>query len=53
MLDRLSESAKLEPPEDGTITTFYIGGLTPSMSEAEIVEPFQAFGEVRSGGQHL
>ncbi len=47
MMDRLGETAKLEPPEDGTITTMYIGGLTPAMSEDDIREPFLPFGEVR------
>lgn len=47
MMDRLGESAKLDPPEDGTITTMYIGGLTPAMSEDDIREPFTPFGEVR------
>jgi hypothetical protein len=46
MMDRLGESAKLETPEDTTITTFFVGSITPSMSEDEIVEPFLPFGEV-------
>lgn len=46
MMDRLGESAKLDTPEDTSITTFFIGSITPSMSEDEIVEPFQPFGEV-------
>ena len=49
MMDRLGESAKLETPEDTSITTLFIGSITPSMSEEEIVEPFLPFGEVRSG----
>ena len=48
MMDRLGESAKLETPEDTSITTLFIGSITPSMSEDEIVEPFLPFGEVRS-----
>jgi hypothetical protein len=47
MMDRLGESAKLETPEDTSITTLFIGSITPSMSEDEIVEPFLPFGEVR------
>jgi hypothetical protein len=48
MMDRLGESAKLETPEDTSITTFFVGSITPSMSEDEIVEPFLPFGEVGS-----
>ena len=47
MMDRLGDTAKLEPPEDGTVTTLYVGSITPSMHEEDIVEPFRPFGEVR------
>ena len=32
MLGRLDELPVLEPPEDQTITTLYVGGLTPDIS---------------------
>ena len=47
MMDRLGESQKLEPPEDGSIVTLYVGSLTPAMHEEDIVEPFRPYGEVR------
>lgn len=53
MMDRLGESAKLETPEDTSITTLFIGSITPSMSEEEIVEPFLPFGEVRVGWSYV
>ncbi len=57
MMDRLGDAAKLDPPEDGTVTTLYVGSVTPSMHEEDIVEPFRPYGEVScprfSGLHHL
>ena len=36
MLDRVNTVGKLEPPEDQSITTLYVGGLTPDMLESDI-----------------
>ena len=36
MMDRVNTMAKLEPPEDQSITTLYVGGLTPDMLESDI-----------------
>ena len=47
MIDRLGERDKLEPPGDSTIATFYIGQVTPSMSEDDIKSPFLQYGTVR------
>lgn len=46
MMDRMGERHKLEPPEDTTIMTMYIGTVNPSMSEDDIREPFAPFGTV-------
>lgn len=48
MMDRMGEREKLQPPEDGTIMTMYVGSITPSMSEDDIREPFLPFGTVAS-----
>jgi len=36
MMDRVNTMAKLEPPDDQSITTLYVGGLTPDMLESDI-----------------
>ena len=35
-MDRVNTMAKLEPPTDQSITTLYVGGLTPDMLESDI-----------------
>ncbi|XP_074648846.1 pre-mRNA-splicing factor RBM22-like [Tubulanus polymorphus] len=47
LLKRYSHMPKLEPPEDKTITTLYIGNLG-EIVEKELRDHFYQFGEVRS-----
>ncbi|GFR48435.1 hypothetical protein Agub_g10334, partial [Astrephomene gubernaculifera] len=46
MLRRADEMNKLTPPEDTSITTLYLGGLDPAISEDDIRDAFYAFGEL-------
>lgn len=48
MLNRLENMPKLEPPEDKTITTLFIGGVTDEISEEDLRDKFYAFGELAS-----
>merc|ERR1719436_531269 len=38
----------LKPPEDKSITTMYIGGLVPGVTDKDIRDKFYVFGEIRS-----
>eukprot|EP00879_Flechtneria_rotunda_P020329 GHRR01021379.1.p1 GENE.GHRR01021379.1~~GHRR01021379.1.p1 ORF type:complete len:319 (+),score=102.46 GHRR01021379.1:179-1135(+) len=46
MLRRVSEQPKLEPPEDNTITSLYVGGVTPDITEEDLKDTFYTFGEL-------
>ena len=48
MLDRVDTLPKLTPPEDTAITTLYIGGLTPVITEDDIRDQFYSYGELQS-----
>lgn len=48
MLDRVDTLPKLVPPEDAAITTLYIGGLTPVITEDDIRDQFYSYGELQS-----
>ncbi len=48
MMARASTLAKLEPPADTSITTLYVGGLTPEITEADIQDAFYAHGEIKA-----
>lgn len=48
MLDRVDTLPKLVPPEDAAITTLYIGGLTPVITEDDIRDQFYGYGELQS-----
>lgn len=39
---------KLAPPEDASITTLYVGGLTPVITEDDIRDQFYSYGELQS-----
>lgn len=41
-----SSQGVLEPPEDRTITTLWVGGVEPAMSESALRSKFAAHGEV-------
>ncbi|WAQ97502.1 RBM22-like protein [Mya arenaria] len=48
LMNRYSSMPKLEPPEDKTITTLYVGGLGDKVSETDLKDYFYQFGEIRS-----
>merc|ERR1719502_1946895 len=49
MIGRAKEHMKhLEPPSDTTITTLYVGGVTPDISESDLKDEFYAYGEIKS-----
>jgi len=48
LLGRVETFKTLTPPEDKDITTLYIGGLTPNITEADLRDNFYSFGEVKS-----
>lgn len=48
MLNRVDTMPKLAPPEDAGITTLYVGGLTPVITEDDIRDQFYSYGELQS-----
>ncbi|GFU55179.1 pre-mRNA-splicing factor RBM22 [Trichonephila clavipes] len=48
LLRRASAMPKLDPPEDKTITTLYIGNLGERITEKELKDHFYQYGEIRS-----
>ncbi|KAK9820416.1 hypothetical protein WJX72_010055 [[Myrmecia] bisecta] len=48
MMRRVDEMPKLVPPEDTSITTLYVGGLTPDMGSEDLRDKFYAYGEIQS-----
>eukprot|EP00775_Hariotina_reticulata_P006556 gene6556-6784_t len=46
LLRRFGDQPKLEPPEDKTITSLYIGGVTPEISEEDLRDVFYTYGEL-------
>jgi len=47
MINKLKETPGLEPPEDKSITTLYVGGVTSDVSEKDLRDEFYAFGELK------
>ena len=47
-MQRVDTLPKLSPPEDASITTLYIGGLTPVIGEDDIRDQFYSYGELQS-----
>jgi pre-mRNA-splicing factor RBM22/SLT11 len=47
MLARMENFAPV-PPEDVTVTTLWVGGLTPLITEPDLQDIFYSFGEIRS-----
>lgn len=45
---RAETMPKLEPPEDKTVTTLYVGNLSDRIGEKELREHFYQYGELRS-----
>ncbi|XP_057298136.1 pre-mRNA-splicing factor RBM22-like [Hydractinia symbiolongicarpus] len=48
MMKRASTMPKLEPPDDKSITTLYVGGLDDKITENDLRDFFYQFGEIRS-----
>ncbi|XP_035211348.1 pre-mRNA-splicing factor RBM22-like [Stegodyphus dumicola] len=48
LLRRAAAMPKLEPPEDKTITTLYVGNLGEKVTEKELKDHFYQYGEIRS-----
>ncbi|GAB4817663.1 hypothetical protein N2152v2_004709 [Parachlorella kessleri] len=48
ILERAANMQKLEPPEDKSICTLFVGGVTPDMSEDDIKDAFYSHGELKA-----
>ncbi|XP_059147534.1 pre-mRNA-splicing factor RBM22-like [Physella acuta] len=48
LMNRYSSLPKLEPPEDRSVTTLYVGNLGDKVGEKELRDYFYQFGEIRS-----
>ncbi|XP_008468627.3 pre-mRNA-splicing factor RBM22 [Diaphorina citri] len=48
LMARASTMPKLDPPEDKTITTLYVGNLGDKLTEQDLRDHFYQFGEIRS-----
>ncbi|GLG96642.1 hypothetical protein R5R35_010434 [Gryllus longicercus] len=48
LMRRASAMPKLEPPEDKSITTLYVGNLGDKLTEKELRDHFYQYGEIRS-----
>ncbi|KAK4275884.1 hypothetical protein QN277_018896 [Acacia crassicarpa] len=48
LLGKAGEMTSLEPPEDETIRTLYVGGLDARVSEQDLRDHFYAHGEIES-----
>ncbi len=52
LLSKYQAMPKLTPPEDRTITTLYIGGVSEDITEKDLRDHFYQFGELRSVSVH-
>ena len=48
MLNRVNAMPKVEPPEDQTVTTLYVGGIAPEVQESDLKDYFYPYGEITS-----
>eukprot|EP00743_Colponemidia_sp_Colp-15_P005982 GILK01006429.1.p1 GENE.GILK01006429.1~~GILK01006429.1.p1 ORF type:complete len:435 (-),score=57.85 GILK01006429.1:83-1318(-) len=48
LLGKVDNMNKLVPPDDRSITTLYVGGLDPRVTEEDLRDQFYAHGEIRS-----
>jgi len=45
-LDRAKKQAELTPPEDEGVTSLWVGGLTPQVTQADLRDKFYGYGEI-------
>lgn len=45
-LDRAKKQAELTPPEDEGVTSLWVGGLTPQVTQADLRDKFYGYGEL-------
>lgn len=48
LMRRAETMPKLEPPEDKTVTTLYVGNVSDRITEKELQDHFYQYGEIRS-----
>jgi len=48
LLDRAKNMPSIEPPEDKSITTLFVGGLDEGVTEQDVKNAFYSYGEIRS-----
>ncbi|KAL0275130.1 UNVERIFIED_CONTAM: hypothetical protein PYX00_003087 [Menopon gallinae] len=48
LMRRAEQMPKLEPPEDKTVTTLYVGNLSDRITEKDLQDHFYQYGEIRS-----
>jgi len=48
LLNRAKSMPSIEPPEDKTITTLFIGGLDSGVTEQDVRNAFYSYGEIRN-----
>lgn len=46
LMKRYQDMPKLRPPDDSTITSLYIGGVTPDITEKDLRDIFYQYGEI-------
>jgi len=47
MITKMKERPGMEPPEDKSITTLYVGGVTAEIGEKDLRDEFYAYGEIK------
>merc|ERR1711959_468463 len=47
MISKMKDAPGLEPPEDKSVTTLYVGGVTESIAEKDLRDEFYAYGEIK------
>ena len=45
-LDKAKKQAELTPPEDEGVTSLWVGGLTPQVTQADLRDKFYGYGEI-------
>eukprot|EP00088_Acartia_fossae_P030347 TRINITY_DN3131_c0_g1_i1.p1 TRINITY_DN3131_c0_g1~~TRINITY_DN3131_c0_g1_i1.p1 ORF type:complete len:407 (+),score=120.71 TRINITY_DN3131_c0_g1_i1:62-1282(+) len=48
LLNRAKNMPSIEPPEDKSITTLFVGGLDDGVAEQDVKNAFYSFGEIRN-----